>query len=65
MKKIILGLFLIQLFFFAGCIDFLDKLPDDMKTDDMVWTSRTETKRYLANVYAAIPSTIYIKMTLG
>ena len=55
MKKIIVSLFLIQLFFFAGCTDFLDKLPDDMKTDDMVWTSRNETKRYLANVYAAIP----------
>ncbi len=55
MKKIILGLFLIQLFFFAGCADFLDKLPDDMKTDDMVWNSRKETEGYLANIYAAIP----------
>ena len=55
MKKIILSLFLIQLFFFAGCSDFLDKLPDDMKTDDMVWNSRKETEGYLANVYAAIP----------
>ncbi len=55
MKKIIFGLFLIQLFFFAGCADFLDKLPDDMKTDDMVWNSLKETEGYLANIYAAIP----------
>lgn len=55
MKKIIFSLFLIQLFIFAGCTDFLDKLPDDMKTDDMVWNSRKETEGYLANIYAAIP----------
>ncbi len=40
---------------FTGCADFLDKQPDDMKTDEMVWSSRTEVERYLANVYAAIP----------
>ena len=55
MKKNIVILFLIQLFFFTGCADFLDKLPDDMKTDEMVWSSRKETEGYLANVYAAIP----------
>ncbi|MDD4690602.1 MAG: RagB/SusD family nutrient uptake outer membrane protein, partial [Eubacteriales bacterium] len=33
----------------------MDKLPDDMKTDDMVWNSRKETEGYLANIYAAIP----------
>ncbi|MGI6048311.1 MAG: RagB/SusD family nutrient uptake outer membrane protein [Petrimonas sp.] len=41
---------------FTGCADFLDKQPDDMKTDEMVWSSRTEVERYLANVYAAIPA---------
>ena len=41
---------------FTGCADFLDKQPDDMKTDEMVWRSRTEVERYLANVYAAIPA---------
>lgn len=55
MKKYIISLFLIQLFLFAGCADFLDKLPDDMKTDEMVWRSRVEVEKYLANVYAAIP----------
>ena len=55
MKKYIISLFLIQLFFFISCADFLDKMPDDMKTDDMVWKSRVEVQSYLANVYAAIP----------
>ena len=55
MKKYIINLFAILLILFAGCSDFLDKLPDDMKTDNMVWSSRTEVEGYLANVYAAIP----------
>lgn len=55
MKKFIIGIFLIQLVFFSGCSDFLDKLPDDMKTDEMVWSSRVEVEKYLANVYATIP----------
>ncbi|WP_106828494.1 RagB/SusD family nutrient uptake outer membrane protein [Parabacteroides pacaensis] len=54
MKKYILGLFTI-LTLLAGCEDYLDKQPDDMKTDDMVWGSRTETEGYLANVYAGLP----------
>ncbi len=39
----------------AGCSDFLDKQPDDMKTDEMVWSDRKQVEGYLANVYAAIP----------
>lgn len=35
-----------------GCSDFLDKQPDDMKTDEMIWKSRTETEAYLYNVYS-------------
>lgn len=54
MKKYIISLFAV-LSLFTGCTDYLDKQPDDMKTDDMVWGSRTETEGYLANVYAAIP----------
>lgn len=55
MKRIIISLLLFQFILLSGCSDFLDKLPDDMKTDDMVWSSRTEVEKYLANVYAAIP----------
>ena len=38
----------------AGC-DFLDKMPDDMKTEEMVWTNRNEVLSYLTNIYAALP----------
>jgi hypothetical protein len=39
-----------------GSCDFLDKLPDDMRTDETVWTSRSETEAYLYNVYSQIPA---------
>ena len=38
----------------AGC-NFLDKMPDDMKTEDMVWSNRNEVLSYLTNIYAALP----------
>ena len=38
----------------AGC-SFLDKEPDDMKTDKMVWSNRNEVLKYLTNCYAALP----------
>ena len=38
----------------AGC-DFLDKMPDDMNTEEMVWTNRNEVLSYLTNIYAAMP----------
>lgn len=53
MKKYI-NLLLFVLFGLFSCADFLDKQPDDMKTDDMVWSSRIEVEQYLANVYAAV-----------
>ena len=38
----------------TGC-DFLDKMPDDQKTMDMVWENRVETEAYLYNIYSQIP----------
>jgi hypothetical protein len=39
----------------TGCSDFLDKQPDDMKTDEMIWKSSAETEAYLYNVYSQVP----------
>lgn len=50
-KYIYLALSLVLL---SGC-SFLDKMPDDMKTDEMVWTNRNEVLKYLTNIYAALP----------
>lgn len=44
------------LVFFSACSDFLDKMPDDQKTMDMVWESQKETEAYLYNVYARLPN---------
>ena len=39
---------------FSGC-NYLDKMPDDMKTDEMVWSNRNEVLAYLTNIYAPLP----------
>ncbi|MEI3458117.1 MAG: RagB/SusD family nutrient uptake outer membrane protein [Bacteroides cellulosilyticus] len=38
----------------ASC-EFLDKMPDDQKTMDMVWKSKKETEAYLYSVYSQMP----------
>ena len=53
MKKYLLIIFSFALLF-TSC-DFLDKQPDDMKTDEIVWSSRNEVLGYLANCYAVLP----------
>ena len=44
MKKYIIVLFSL-LALSTSCTDYLDKQPDDMKTDEMVWSSRMEIGR--------------------
>jgi len=43
-------------FMSSSCSDFLDKMPDDQKTMDMVWSKKKETEKYLYNVYAKLPN---------
>lgn len=54
MKKIIFSIFILSALIFSSC-EYLDKEPDDMKTDEMIWKSRLETEKYLYNVYSQIP----------
>ena len=54
-KLLYIGLFLFTAFVITSC-EFLDKEPDDMKTDTMIWSSRVETEKYLYNVYSQIPA---------
>lgn len=54
-KLLYIGLFIIALLGMYGC-NYLDKEPDDMKTDEMIWKSRVETEKYLYNVYSQIPA---------
>lgn len=39
----------------SGCKKYLEKKPDDMKTDEMIWKSRKETEAFLYNIYSQIP----------
>ena len=43
-------------FIISSCGDYLDKMPDDMKTMDMVWAKKKETEKYLYNVYHNLPN---------
>ncbi|MDJ1469289.1 RagB/SusD family nutrient uptake outer membrane protein [Cytophagaceae bacterium DM2B3-1] len=38
-----------------SCSDFLDKMPDDLLTQEMVFKDKTRTEEWLAGVYANIP----------
>lgn len=52
MKKNIIVI--VSVLLLSGC-SYLDKMPDDMKTDEMVWTNRNEVYSYLTNIYAVLP----------
>jgi len=43
------------LFTFWACEDYLDKMPDDQLTLEMVFNDKTRTEDWLAGVYASIP----------
>lgn len=53
MKKIIYLFVFINTF--ISC-NYLDKMPDDQKTMDMVWKSQKETEAYLYNIYSQLPN---------
>ncbi len=53
-KLLYISLFVLVLIL-GGC-DYLEKEPDDMKTDEMIWKSRVETEKYLYNIYSQIPA---------
>ena len=42
-------------FLASSCADFLDKMHDDQKTMDMVWTETKDTEKYLYNEYDNLP----------
>ncbi|SMD13239.1 RagB/SusD family nutrient uptake outer membrane protein [Pedobacter nyackensis] len=54
--KIYIILSMLSLMTVTGCKKFLEKQPDDMKTDAMIWSSRKETEAFLYNVYSQIPA---------
>lgn len=52
LKNILLVMVLISA---ASCSDFLDKMPDDQLTLEMVFNDKIRTEDWLAGVYASVP----------
>ncbi|PWG80718.1 RagB/SusD family nutrient uptake outer membrane protein [Pararcticibacter amylolyticus] len=59
-KHIINAVLVFCLLASSSCSDYLDKMPDDQKTMDIVWKSQKETEAYLYNVYSQLPDDINI-----
>ncbi|MDR1098107.1 MAG: RagB/SusD family nutrient uptake outer membrane protein [Tannerella sp.] len=57
MKKIIINILMIAVVLPAGtsCVDFLDKQPDDMLTQEMVFKDKRRMEEWLARCYNQIP----------
>lgn len=53
MKKNIFAILLL-LFTATSCSDFLDKEPDDMLTQEMVFNQKTRTEEWLAGLYSQV-----------
>jgi hypothetical protein len=43
----------------TGCADFLDKMPDDQLTMEMIFTDKIRTEDWLASVYSSVPSPMW------
>lgn len=54
MKKNIIFVLTIVLTLLSSC-DYLDKQPDDQRTDETVWTNRREVESYLRFTYSYLP----------
>ena len=55
MKKLKNILIAISLMLFGSCSDYLDIVPDDIATLDIMFNNRTTAERYLFNCYSFVP----------
>ncbi|MFD1166510.1 hypothetical protein ACFQ2C_12925 [Sphingobacterium daejeonense] len=55
LNKKILYTSLISVLSFSSCSKFLDKMPDDQLTLEMVFEDKTRTEDWLAGIYNNIP----------
>ena len=62
MKKQTFIIAILSIFFgigTTGCSDFLDKMPDDQLTMEMIFTDKIRTEDWLASVYSSVPSPMW------
>lgn len=45
----------------SGCGDFLDRMPDDMLTLDMVFRDKNRTEEWLAALYSDVPDPVWLQ----
>lgn len=55
MKRIVLGIVIICIVAITSCTKFLDRMPDDQLTLEMVFNDKTRTEDWLASIYSNVP----------
>lgn len=58
-NKYVVILLLLLAATFSGCSKYLDRMPDDQLTLDMIFSDRVRTEDWLAGVYSGIPSPMW------
>src|SRR5665648_776986 len=59
MKNNIFILLLLLSSVFCSCEKYLDKMPDDQLTLDMVFNDKVRTEDWLAGIYASVPDPVW------
>lgn len=58
-NRIILLIAVAVLLTFTGCKKYLDKMPDDQLTMEMIFNDKIRTEDWLAGVYSGVPSPMF------
>lgn len=54
-NKVLIIVILLSNYLLTGCSKFLDKMPDDQLTLEMIFSDKTRTEDWLAGIYTNIP----------
>lgn len=57
--KLLIGLALVVMLSSTGCSKFLDKMPDNQLTMDMIFNDKIRTEDWLAGVYSGVPNPLW------
>ncbi|WP_114790347.1 RagB/SusD family nutrient uptake outer membrane protein [Niabella yanshanensis] len=58
-RKYIIIIIVVTSIFFPGCSKYLDRMPDDQLTLDMIFSDKIRMEDWLAGVYQGIPSPMW------
>src|SRR5690606_5858518 len=54
-----IGIIAAVIFAFTGCKKYLDKMPDDQLTLEMIFNDKIRTEDWLAGVYSGVPNPMW------